>query len=373
VKAFIAKFIIPSAIAAAICPTVAYTLEIKTPTVSMPHIVVPHVTTPSVSTHIITPLVKLHVNTPDGDAGSNISSGSKAVGDVKAKTVTGTKSTAVGGAQLTTVGDPKSTTVGGAQLTTVGDSKSTTVGGAQLTTVGDSKFSTVGGAQLTTVGDSKSTTVGGAQGNPDRPVIIGRAYNGGSHPVSGSEVKSQSNILLQAEARNANSATGGAAGSSLAYLSAFGRPITSVEDPSLSSPAIGLPQSSPRLGGGKPLESTIVTVATAPSGNSSIQFGNGTTGQTLPMGTNNINGTYRFEGGTVGRAPFNFNKIDPTGKASVVSLINTGSGSGTSGGDAGLQTEVQLSQQTYTQASQMQSNILKSDASAMNSNIGNLK
>jgi hypothetical protein len=186
-------------------------------------------------------------------------------------------------------------------------------------------------------------------------------------------VKSQSNILLQAEARNANSATGGAAGSSLAYLSAFGRPITSVEDPSLSSPAIGLPQSSPRLGGGKPLESTIVTVATAPSGNSSIQFGNGTTGQTLPMGTNNINGTYRFEGGTVGRAPFNFNKIDPTGKASVVSLINTGSGSGTSGGDAGLQTEVQLSQQTYTQASQMQSNILKSDASAMNSNIGNLK
>jgi hypothetical protein len=38
-----------------------------------------------------------------------------------------------------------------------------------------------------------------------------------------------------------------------------------------------------------------------------------------------------------------------------------------------LTTDVQLAQQTYTQASQMQSNIMKSFSDSMNSNVGNLK
>jgi hypothetical protein len=53
-------------------PAVAYALEIKTFTDSMPHIIVPHVTTPQVNTHIITPQVKLHVITPEGSTGSKI-------------------------------------------------------------------------------------------------------------------------------------------------------------------------------------------------------------------------------------------------------------------------------------------------------------
>jgi hypothetical protein len=121
-----------------------------------------------------------------------------------------------------------------------------------------------------------------------------------------------------------------------------------------------------------------------PDGNTSIRFGDGAQGQTLPIGSNNIKaGAYRqgdegsigdtaaktfdgtttsggtipssprtgqlylrfqfrtvavgrigwASGGTASGAPFSFNKIDPTGKASVVSLINPSGSQTPSGGD----------------------------------------
>ena len=153
VKASIAKFIIPSALVAAMYPGVAYAMEIKTPAVSMPHINVPHVTTPQVNTHLNTPQLNTHVITP----GDSVNKTSKTTGLQK---------------QInTTVGAGKTETVGGATTTTIGTGGNQTpitppagaVGsqGPSETSTNPSNFNPDGGAGSDLPVQAGSGTVGG--------------------------------------------------------------------------------------------------------------------------------------------------------------------------------------------------------------------
>jgi Type VI secretion system effector, Hcp len=450
VKASIANIIISSALAAAMFPVVAYALEIKTPTVSMPHIIVPHVTTPSVSTHIITPPVKFHVITPEGDTGSkitNTNSDNITIKDSHTKLHNETNGlqqqspTALGGAtggagsgkvtfnpfSLTRKIDIASpsffaSATSGASFSLnkidptgkasvvslvnspttevspslqdnlklllqgepnrqfiVGAARSETVNGASVITVDAGRTETVGTSSTITVGVARSETVNGASA---LTVDAGRTETVGAARSEAGTSAGYKNVLLQTEAQIDKASALGAAsggGSSLNYLSVFERSMTSVEDPSLSSPAVGSPQvgvikgttvgrvdstwkpqtyntstdlggavtggagaspgtnnsnpsaevspslqdnlkvllqgdperpviiegayngggsNSPQSAGDTPLGSTVFSTTINPSGNTRVQFGNGTTGQTVPTGTNNVTaGSYRVGGG----------------------------------------------------------------------------
>jgi hypothetical protein len=130
-EAIIARPILLAAVAIMI-PVAAHAIEIKTPTVTVPHVNVPQVKTPQTTVHVKTPEVNTHLSTGSGD-GKTIQGAGNPRYQGK-----GEKIPLIGQGVAHPPSTATSNTPSGGQTTAAGGTKSKTVGGANATTVGTS-------------------------------------------------------------------------------------------------------------------------------------------------------------------------------------------------------------------------------------------